>query len=479
MNIRFAATLAVLSSSAFAAAPQDLNLYAGRPLDSWHIQVSDFETNKTLETDKVEIARQPKVPESVVAVSKSTKSKKNDALTLDFNKAWYASLRVDGGKPLDLRPYLKKGVLALDVNVQELTNGGITFKLRCGEDCERSVPYLVPAREMAGKGWQHMVFSMNCFYREGDDFSAVTQPFALDGSGTGKIAIANIKYQLRGKPNVSCPDYKTVSVTPDKLNESWSVDWWTKRHEDKLAEAKQLGKSAQVVFIGDSITHNWEKDGVPVWDRVYKPLNALDLGFGGDRTENVLWRLQHGEVDGLAPKVAVLMFGTNNTGHRQEDPKTTAIGIKRNIDELQKRLPDTKILLLAIFPRGEKPDDKLRQINQKVNAIIAGYADNQKVFFLDIGQSFLQADGTLSREIMPDLLHPNQQGYEIWAKAMAPTLNKLLPQAEKYAWENVAIGGSGFVSGLVTSKTEPGLIYARTDVGGAYRWDVKKNAGFH
>jgi lysophospholipase L1-like esterase len=479
MHIRLAATLAILSSSAFAAAPNELNVYASKPLDSWHIQVSDFETNKTLEGDAVEISRQVKVPDSVVTVSKSTRSKKNDALTLNFNKAWYASLRVDGGKPVDLRPYVAKGVLALDVNVQELSEGGMSFKLRCGENCERSVPYLVPGREIAGKGWKHLVFSMSCFYREGDDFSAVTQPFALDGSGIGKISVANIKYQTSGKPNASCPDYKTVSVTPDKLNESWSVNWWTKRHEDKLAEARQLGKSAQVVFIGDSITHNWEKEGLAVWNRVYKPLNALDLGFGGDRTENVLWRIQHGAVDGLAPKVAVLMFGTNNTGHRQEDPKTTAIGIKRNIDELQQRLPDTKILLLAIFPRGEKPDDKLRQINEQVNAIIAGFADHQKVFFANINQAFLQADGTLSKDIMPDLLHPNEQGYEIWAKAMAPELNKLLPEAQKYVWDNLPIGGSGFVSGLVFSKTEPGLLYARTDVGGAYRWDVKKNAGSH
>jgi beta-glucosidase len=473
----FAAVLAI-SASAYAATPQELRVYDAQPLHSWHIQVSDFETNKTLQGESVEISRQVKVPESVVSVSKSTHARKGDALTLDFNKAWYASLRVDGGKPVDLRPYLAKGVLALDVNVQELSDGGITFKMRCGENCERGVPYLVEGREMAGKGWKHLVFSMSCFYREGDDFSAVPQPFALDGSGSGKVSIANVRYQMSGQPNASCPDYKTVSVTPDKLNESWSVNWWTKRHEDKLAEARQLGKSAQVVFIGDSITHNWEKDGAPVWKRVYQPLNALDLGFGGDRTENILWRLQHGEVDGLDPKVAVLMFGTNNTGHRQEDPKTTAAGIKRNIAELQKRLPNTKILLLAIFPRGEKPDDKLRQINEQVNGIIAGFADNQKVFFLNINQAFLQPDGTLSREIMPDLLHPNESGYEIWAKAMAPTLARLLPEAGNYVWDNLPIGGSGFVSGLIPSKTEPGLLYARTDVGGAYRWDVKKNAGY-
>jgi beta-glucosidase len=475
MNIRLAATLAVLSSSAFAAAPNDLNVYAGQPLASGSIVISDSDSAKTMTGAAVEI---PKAENGVVAVSKSAKAKKDDALTLNFNKAWYASLRVQGGKPVDLRPYLDKGVLALDLKVDELAEGGLSFRVKCGDQCERGVPYVMPARAAEGKGWQHLVMSASCFYRDGDDFSQITQPFELNGTGKGKVSIANVKYQLSGKPNVACPDYKTVSVTPDKLNESWSISWWTTRHEKKLADVKQLGKSAQVVFIGDSITEGWEKSGVPVWDRYYKPLNGIALGFGGDRTENVLWRVQHGEVDGLAPKVAVLMFGTNNTGHRQEDPNTTALGIKRNIEELQQRLPDTKILLLAIFPRGEKPDDNLRRINEQVNAIIAGYADNQKVFFLDIGKAFLQADGTLSRDIMPDLLHPNEKGYEIWAKAMAPTLQQLLPGAEKYAWDNVSIGGSGFVSGLITSKTEPGLIYARTDVGGAYRWDVKKNAGF-
>ncbi len=474
MNIRLAAALAVLSSSAFAA-PTELTVYAGRPLDSGSIAISDFDAVKTLSGNAVAI---PKEQNGVVAVSRSAKATKDDALTLDFNKAWYASLRVQGGKPVDLRPYLDKGVLALDLKVDELAEGGLSFRVKCGDQCVRAVPYVIPARAAQGKGWQHVVMSASCFYHEGDDFSQITQPFELNGTGKGNVSIANVKYQLSGKPNVTCPDYRTVSVTPEKLNESWSISWWTTRHEKKLAEARQVGKSAQVVFIGDSITEGWEKSGAAVWDRYYKPLNALDLGFGGDRTENVLWRLQHGEVDGLAPKVAVLMFGTNNTGHRQEDPKTTAIGIKRNIEELQQRLPDTKILLLAIFPRGEKPDDNLRQLNDKINAIIAGYADNQKIFFLDIGKDFLQPDGTLSRDIMPDLLHPNEKGYEIWAKAMAPALQKLLTDAGKYAWDNVSIGGSGFVSGLIANKTEPGLIYARTDVGGAYRWDVKKNAGF-
>jgi lysophospholipase L1-like esterase len=209
------------------------------------------------------------------------------------------------------------------------------------------------------------------------------------------------------------------------LNEAWSISWWLPRHEQKLQQIKDNPK-VDLVFIGDSITHGWEKEGFNVWQKYYAKRNPLDLGFSGDRTENVLWRLQHGEVDGIHPKVAVLMFGTNNTGHRLEDPTTTAIGIKRNIEELQRRLPDTKILLLAIFPRDEQPDAQMRQINNRVNQIIAGYADNQKIFFLDINKHFLDDKGVLHKEIMPDLLHPNEKGYEIWADAMEPTLKRLM-----------------------------------------------------
>lgn len=435
MNItiwRLIASLAALSSSAFAAAatPDELKVYAGKPLDGWHVTVADFESQKVLDGASAVVPPSAKVPASQVSAAKTAKGARDDALTLQWKDSWYASLRLDGGKPLDLRPYADKGVLALDVNVKELAQGGVAFKVGCGDKCERIVPYLVPARAMAGKGWQHLVFSMSCFVREGDNFGAVTQPFSIDANGSGEIAIANVRFLKTGKPNASCPDYKTVSVTPDKLNEAWSINWWTPRHEKKLEEAKALGKKSQILFVGDSITEGWEKSGAPVWDRYYKPLNGLAIGFGGDRTENVLWRLLHGEVDGIAPKVAVLMIGTNNTGHRQENPQTTAAGIKRDIDELRKRLPETKILLLAIFPRGEKPDDPLRLLNDKVNAIIAGFADNQKIFFADINKDFLEPDGTLSKEIMPDLLHPNEKGYEIWAKSMAPALKQLMPDGQ-------------------------------------------------
>lgn len=428
------ASLTLIALSAWAAPePDELVIYSSRPFEAAHVTVADSEAQQVLNGPSALVpkAPQPKVPGSRVSVHVSGKDAADDALTLQWKDTWYAGLRVEGGAPVDLRPYLAQGVLAFDMDVKDLAQGGLSFKVGCGKDCERQVPYLVPGRALAGKGWQHLVFSMRCFVREGDDFSAVAQPFALDANGSGELALANVKFQKTGTPNASCPDYKSVSVTPDMLNESWSINWWMPRHLEKLEEIKRLKaqhERSQIVFIGDSITQGWEKNGKNVWNKNYKKYHALALGFGGDRTENVLWRLQHGEVDGIAPKVAVLMFGTNNTGHRQEDPATTAAGIKRNIDELRQRLPNTKILLLAIFPRDEKPDGRLRQINDKVNAIISGFADNKQVFFLDINKNFLDANGVLPRAIMPDLLHPNEKGYEIWVTSMAPTLHKLLRQ---------------------------------------------------
>lgn len=421
------------TNGAYAANPAELKLYAGAPLPAWQVVATDGDGRQILSGDSAVLSRTG-APGGRVSVSKSTWQQAGDALTLELSDAGYGGLRVEGtaGAAVDLRPYLARGVLALDLKVEQLAKGGINFTINCGKDCNRSVPYLVPARAMQGKGWQHLAFAMSCFVREGDDFSAVSQPFALDAGGTARVAVANVKLQAEGQPNAVCPDYKTVSVTPQMLNEWWSIDWWQGRHEQKLQEiaaARKNSLSHEIVFIGDSITQGWEKPGASVWASNYQQYHALNLGFSGDRTETTLWRLLHGEIDGIQPKVAVLMLGTNNTGHRQEDPRTTAAGIKRNLDELRRRLPNTRILLLAIFPRDEQADSAQRRLNDQVNAIIAGYADQRHIWFLDINQALLNPDGSLSRSIMPDLLHPNQQGYEIWAKAMAPTLQRLLQPA--------------------------------------------------
>lgn len=215
-----------------------------------------------------------------------------------------------------------------------------------------------------------------------------------------------------------------AALTPAPLETSWAVSWWMPRHREKLADSSRV--SANLLFIGDSITHYWEDQGAPVWNEYFGDREAFNLGYSGDRTENVLWRLENGEVDGMNPELVVMMIGTNNTGHRQDPADVTARGVEEILNELEVRLPESEILLLAIFPRGETPEDPLRSLNSEINTRIAGLADNERVFFLDINDVFLDDEGNLPEDIMPDMLHPNEYGYQLWAEAMEPTLVQLL-----------------------------------------------------
>jgi beta-glucosidase len=209
---------------------------------------------------------------------------------------------------------------------------------------------------------------------------------------------------------------------------------WTKRHESFNERVKQ-GK-VDLIFIGDSITAGWENAGKKVWDEFYGKRNAVNLGIGGDRTQHVLWRLDHGNIDGINPKLAVLMIGTNNSGTNTSEQ--IAEGVKLIVEKLREKLPSTKVLVLGIFPRGanvdasknktEKglTDDKNRKVNEGANDIIQKLADNKNVFYLDIGPKFLEPDGTLSRETMPDLLHLNEKSYRIWAESIEPKVKELM-----------------------------------------------------
>lgn len=201
--------------------------------------------------------------------------------------------------------------------------------------------------------------------------------------------------------------------------------WWVKRHASCQELANKGGMD--VMFIGDSITHGWENAGKDIWAKEIAPLKAGNFGFSGDQTQHVLWRLDNGELPAvLQPKVAVIMIGTNNTGHTMEKPEAIAAGIGAIVDRLHQHNPKTKILLLAIFPRGEKADDAKRKNNDAVNALIAKLDGYQHVRYLDIGPKFLTADGTLTKEIMPDRLHPQQTGYQIWADNVVPVIKKML-----------------------------------------------------
>ncbi|MEO1574378.1 MAG: platelet-activating factor acetylhydrolase IB subunit [Pseudomonadota bacterium] len=217
------------------------------------------------------------------------------------------------------------------------------------------------------------------------------------------------------------PNFAATAVEQDA---AWTRDWWHKRHQQKIQEAKK--QDIDLVFIGNSITHSWENDGAVVWRKFYWKRKALNLGFSGDRTEHVLWRLQNGALDDVSPSLVVLMIGTNNTGHRMDPAEYTADGIKSIVAELRSRVPDAQVLVLGVFPRHLSPHNDMRRRNQAINERIAGLSDDENVHYLDIGSSFMRADGTLRADLMPDLLHLNRAGYGVWAEAMEPTLQRLL-----------------------------------------------------
>ena len=198
---------------------------------------------------------------------------------------------------------------------------------------------------------------------------------------------------------------------------------WRQRHESFNARVAQ--GNVDLIFIGDSITHAWESSGKDVWAKYYAKRNALNLGISGDRTQHVLWRLDHGNVDGISPKAAVLMIGTNNSNGDDYTAEEISDGITAIEHRLRSRLPKTKILILGIFPRSPKPCPQ-RDKNAAASEIASRLADSKMIHYMDIGAHFLQPDGTLTKEIMPDYLHLTPLGYQIWAIAIEGKLRELL-----------------------------------------------------
>jgi lysophospholipase L1-like esterase len=198
---------------------------------------------------------------------------------------------------------------------------------------------------------------------------------------------------------------------------------WLAQHERFVAQAKKGG--VDLLFLGDSITDFWRSRGSKVWTKYYAPRHAANFGITGDRTQHVLWRIGHGELDGIKPKVTVLMIGTNNS--QDNSSPEIADAIKVIIENIHTKCPGTKILLLGIFPRQWATDKPATmETIKKVNDIIASFDDGKTVKYLDIGPKFLGPDGKVPADIMPDFLHLNAKGYQIWAEAMEPTLAQMM-----------------------------------------------------
>jgi lysophospholipase L1-like esterase len=203
------------------------------------------------------------------------------------------------------------------------------------------------------------------------------------------------------------------------------------RHADFLARAKE--GNIDLLFTGDSITDFFyygrtgypQMNGRKVWDKYFAPLNAADFAVGGAKTQNLIYQFQNGELEGFNAKCVVMMIGTNNISARNT-PEETVAGIKAVIAEIQKRQPQAKLLLLGIFPRGKTVDDPYRPGIKQVNAALSKLDDGQHIFYMDIGDKFLEPDGSIAPETMPDALHPTEKGYSIWAEAILPKVKELM-----------------------------------------------------
>ncbi len=206
-------------------------------------------------------------------------------------------------------------------------------------------------------------------------------------------------------------------------------------HQQLLAKTKQ-GR-IDVYFEGDSITRRWGATDYPAllanWKRNFFGWNAADFGWGADKTENILWRLENGELDGVNPKAIVLLAGTNNVGDR-EPPAEITKGLVAIVRLIQSKAPSATIILTAIFPRNDNME--MMPVIDRINENLAQLADGKKLRYLNINRKLADEDGKLFDGMMNrDLLHPSLRGYQVWADALKPMLLELLgpPAPEDHA----------------------------------------------
>lgn len=236
---------------------------------------------------------------------------------------------------------------------------------------------------------------------------------------------------------------RAAAVPADAQNPYWAAaGFWDRRHQAKLAEIAKGPKEYDCVFVGDSITHNWEGWSEPAdvekvtrqfeagrlkfpngpgrkeWDAMGRKWRILNLGVGGDRTQNVLWRFDHGELDGYSARNVMLMIGANNAGPKEE----IVGGIRACVERILTKHPESRVLLSPILPSGPRADSPRRLLENAVNEEIAKLADGTRIVWVDFRTRLLEPDGTLSASMMPDFLHPLERGYKIWREAVEPYL---------------------------------------------------------
>lgn len=213
-----------------------------------------------------------------------------------------------------------------------------------------------------------------------------------------------------------------VCLPNTRFDNGWES--WMGRHEGICKEARE--KDPDVIFIGDSITHFWQDVGKPHWKKLYSKYEPINMGFGGDRIQHLLWRLQNGELEWIEPQVAVLLIGTNNSADN------TAAEIVEGIETvcalIHEKLPGTKIMLQAIFPRDEV-DSPRRAVNDAVSEKVAMLDNGEWIFFRDMRDIWIDDAGVINKDLMEDLLHPTRAGYAAWGERLLPAIEELLGTA--------------------------------------------------
>ena len=251
---------------------------------------------------------------------------------------------------------------------------------------------------------------------------AAPRPLGHAGSSLLSVLVACIA--VVSGPHVECGEAQPAKKNPAVTPQCRIVEWWFARHAKKIGEMSK--GDIDLLMVGDSITHNFESVGAKVWKKHFEPLKAINLGFGGDRTQHVLWRLDHLPKLKTAPKGAVVLIGTNNICWGSDSPKQAAQGVQAVARGLTGLYPEMKVLVLGVFPRRRKLDHPHRKQIIELNSYLPDLLKGMKnVRFLDIGPEFLDDKGFLSKEMMPDTTHPSEKGHEIWANAIAPELKRM------------------------------------------------------
>ncbi|MBU2945745.1 GDSL-type esterase/lipase family protein [Zobellia uliginosa] len=245
-----------------------------------------------------------------------------------------------------------------------------------------------------------------------------------------KIRSSQIIFVLCMWVNVSCTGIKSSSVKENPAAQSTqkNEDWWNERHQTII---NRLQTNPELILVGNSIFHSLEEeDRKEVKAKYLDRYRTLNMGISGDRTENVIWRLENGALEGISPKIAIVLIGTNNTDGNHylniSTPTELADGIYKICDLIHSKLPDTEILLMGILPYGYNANLR-NNTNKATNQLISAFPEkNPKIHYIDIGSEYIDKNGKVNKELMPDYLHPNAEGHMLMFKALDSKIQNLM-----------------------------------------------------